>query len=200
MRYVLAVLAAVALLSVPGLGQINVTLVADSPVIGIGQQTQVHVWAQGSGGGLAALGGSVVASGDAALETVAGSFSFVPSFLSWEQYDPGDGSQLFPPAVGAAGVNGGWSGFGSMQTALPLDEGFARLAAVEIASYTVEGLALGTVSLSFVGGEFGNFMPLECNESLALGTLTGATITVVPEPVTLALLAVGGLAMVRRRR
>ncbi len=40
----------------------------------------------------------------------------------------------------------------------------------------------------------------EIDKSNPLGTITPMTITVTPEPVTLALLALGGLLAVRRRR
>ncbi len=57
----------------------------------------------------------------------------------------------------------------------------------------------GYVTLTFVPAIAGGYKPAECNKSTAIGTITPVALCVVPEPLTLALLALGGLGFVRRR-
>ncbi len=190
---VLAAVAVVALLAGSSPGLINVMLVADQTVLVPGQTTTIHIWAQGTAAGLFSLGGSVVASGTPGeLAANPDSFAWVPEFLSPPQY---------PPAAGTPGANGGWSGFGSMQADYyHPNANYGKTDYVELASYTITAqLASGAATLGFSGGSVSGFKPAETNKSVTLGTITPVTITIVPEPATMALLVLGSLLVTRRR-
>ena len=58
----------------------------------------------------------------------------------------------------------------------------------------------GNVTLSFSGKTGAGYKPVEVDKSTVMGTVTGLVIHVTPEPVTMALLALGGLLVARRRR
>lgn len=194
MRGILFAVAVIAWLAASSFGAIQVTLVVDSPTLYVGQQTQVRILAQASAG-LAGLAGDIEAIGDGVLSADAGSFAFAPTFSSWTAVAP-----EFAPRLGSPAAGGGWSGFGSMQTALPYEKTFAQFEAVEIASYTVHGVAPGLVTLAYSGRKVGGFLPAECDKSLVVGTPTSAVIEVLPEPGTLALLGLAGLVVTRRRQ
>lgn len=196
MRSVVAGIVVLAALTSPALGVIKISIVPETPTLYVGQQTTVRVFAQGTDAGVASIGGSIVASGDDALESVAGSFAFAPEFLAW-----GDVSSRLEPALGTAGPNGGWSRFGSMQTARPVSYDYGRLAFVEIASYTVRGLAEGQVTLDFLAETVKGYFPVEANQEVVVGPVSSATVQVLlPEPASMVLLVLAcGAALARRR-
>lgn len=193
MRNLLTALVVVGLLAAPSLGVINVKITADETNLTPGATTTVRIWGQGTDAGLYSLAGDVVASGDAGvLTSTAGSLAFSPLFHP---------TSLFAPNPGAAGANGGWNGFGTMQTTWDTpNPDLGRDDYIEVASYTVAAGNQGTVSLSFVAQSISGYKPVETNKALTLGAVTPVAINVVPEPVTMALLAIGGLVAVRRRR
>ncbi len=191
MRNVLMTLVVVGLLAAPSLAVINVGLASSKTTMNVGDTAVITVSGQGTTAGLFSLAGNITASGASAL-TSTGPFAWVSSF-----------SPTFGLTAnnGVAGVNGGWSSFGSQQTNyLTPDATFAKAAPVALASYTVTATAPGQVTLSFVNGTVGGYKPVETDKSSVIGTLTPVTITVTPEPVTMALLALGGLVVARRRR
>lgn len=191
----LVVMVLAATLAASAQAVVIVSVVPDQQTLTVGEQTQVRVLAQGTAAGIGSLGGSIVADGDDSLEAVAGSFAFVPQFQSWSAASP-----VLAPVLGSAGPNGGWASFGSMQTALPPDSAFGKAAAVELASYTVQAVAPGQVTLAFQAGEVQGYLPAETDAGHSLGTLSAAQITVlVPEPASLLLLALTGAGLLRRR-
>ena len=195
MRFVGGILL-IGLLGSPVFGVIQVSLVPDSSTLYVGQQMQIHVWAQGTASGIASLGGDILGSGDEALAAVSGSFAFVPEFQAWTSV-----SEAFAPALGTPGERGGWARFGSMQTAYPhVDPAYGRASAVEVASYTVQGVAIGQVTLTFQPGEVKGYLPAETDLSTLMGQINEAVVTVVvPEPAGLSLLTLALLGIRSRR-
>ncbi len=190
MRNFVMALVVVGLLAAPSLGVVNVRIVPTDTEILIGQETvvTVEVTTGTAGVGVYALAGSVVPSQAGVLGNV-GTLAFDGAYLA---------SSSFPYAIGSA-ANGGVAGFGSVRTGVTNADNWADLQWKPFATYTVAGLAEGVVGLSFVEGSFAGWMPLDSSYG-GLGTVTGATINVVPEPATMALLALGGLAIIRRRK
>lgn len=191
MRIAAAAVLVVAMLVGQGLAVVNVTLVADQPVLEVGQQTQVHILAQGTQGAIYGMAGNILASGEG-LEATPGSFTFDPDMLS-----------SFPIAYGTPGPNGGWNGFGTKQTSSSLDRTFALQVWEEVASYTVTAVSLGDTVLTYdweTGEMYNGWTTVEVGflRTTQLGTVTPATITVVPEPSMFALLALGTAALRRR--
>jgi hypothetical protein len=195
MRHVCVATAIVGLLSAVSLGAVGVKLTADNLFLTTGQTTTVRVLAQGSTAGIASVAGGINALGTPGLLTSdPGSLGWVSQFAS---------DAMFPPEVGAAGSNGGWSDFGSQQTDyLSMDSTYGKDDFVEVAHYTVTaGAAQGLVSLSFLRSPVTGFKCVETDQSVVMGTFSPVTIAVnVPEPLTLALLGLGGLLIARRRQ
>jgi hypothetical protein len=212
MRTVMMTLVVASLLAAPSLGMIYFNLTADGPVVGQvnigdsygdlvrlapGATTTIHLWGMGTTWGLFAFAGSVVAgaSDPMLLTTNANSMVFSPL------YNP---SAPFSPKPGTAGSNGGRDNFGSQQT----DWGnphadYGRTAYIELCSYTVTAASsdVGIVTLRFVPGLVSGYKPIETDKSSVLcPTIALVGIQVIPEPMTLALLALGGRVVVRRRR
>ncbi len=201
MRYLCMVVLLSGLLAATSWGEINVKVTADDSSLSSGQTTTIRVLAQGSAAGIASLAGSINASGTAGLlNSNAGSLAWVPAFASDNSTPPN-----FPKQLGAAGPNGGWSAFGSMQTNYgTMDPTYGKIDFVEVAHYTVTAMAKATsdpesVSLQFSGSRIEGFKPVETDLSTTMGSITPVTITVTPEPITLSLLALGGLVAARRR-
>ena len=212
MRTLVMALVVVGLLAAPSLGMIYFKLTVDGPVVGqvnigdsygdlvrvaTGATTTIHLWGMGTTLGLFAFAGSVVAgaSDPMLLTTNASSMVFSPL------YNP---SAPFPPKPGTAGSNGGRDNFGSQQT----DWGnpradLGRTAYIELCSYTVTATSsdFGIVNLRFVPGTVSGYKPIETDKSSVLcPTIALVGIQVIPEPMTLTLLALASLVVVRRRR
>ncbi len=190
MRSFVMVLVVVGLLAAPSLGLVNVRIVPSQTQLNVGEQTVVaiEVGTGEVGVGVYALSGSVIPSAAGVLANV-GDLTFDPAYRA---------APSFPYTVGTAG-NGGVAGFGSVRTGATTTDDHGDLEWVPFATYTVVGASLGTVELNFVEGLYGGWLPLDSNGN-GLGTVTSGTITVVPEPTTMALLALGGLLIARRRR
>lgn len=194
MRNLLMALLVVGLLAAPSLGVINVKLTADQTSLAAGQSTTVRLWAQGTGAGIYAMGGDIKpAITDAAgqLVSTAASFAFTSDFIP---------TGLFSPKLGTALANGGWQNFGSQQTTWDTpNSSLGKAAFVEVAHYTVTAQpGLNSVTLTFAGKSVSGYKPLETDKTGVMGT--NASVTITPEPVTMALLAIGGLVVARRRR
>lgn len=195
----LVTLAMVGLLAGPSLGVVNTKLMADETLLTYaGQTTRVHILAKGTVFGLACLGGDIAAQavvttgGPVCLSADVGSFAWVPLFTS--------GASV-PCRLGAPGAQGGWNDIGSQQTDyMMLNPDYGKAEYVEVASYTVTAVSNGRVTLSFVGGNRGGFLPRDTDKSKTIGTATPVQILVAitPEPATIALLALGGLTIRRR--
>ena len=189
----LAVIAIVlCLLTAPSLATIMVTLTADQTVLNYGQSTVVRIWGQGDAAGLYSLAGDILATGDNVL-TSTGPFTWSGAF-----------SPAFPfsPKTGTAGTDGGWLNFGSMQTGWGTpDWTFAKASLVDLADYTVTADSVsGTVTLTLSPKTVSGYKGLEVDKTSVWGQIVPVSISVVPEPATLSLLALGGLALIRRRR
>lgn len=218
MRNLLAV-ALVALCVVPAMAWVNVDFrfvdATGDGVLDIDEVGTVEIWAEGRAQveadtkGLYALAGNVTAEqveGTApSLESVAGSFAWDALFSGSFPAMPVDG----PNVKGEALFNGAWgggtyNGIASTQTAFP-PTAYGKLEFVKVATYQVKGLAAGKVQLGFVGPPAGTFVngtaPSDGTTGTGrqIGTVTGGLIEVVPEPMTMALLALGGLVVARRR-
>jgi hypothetical protein len=190
MRSGITALVAVCMLAGPVLGIINVTVSADGPVVdgkvqlANGTTTSIRISVQSED--LIMFAGDVTATGTPdLLNTNQGSFTWVPG---WD----GFGSK-----VGTPGANGEWDGFASSWGMF----GTSFLSG-QIASYTVTAGPTGTgdVTLAFAARTINGVKPMEGSKASVLGVLTPVTIHVTPEPATMIMLALGGLALVRRRR
>lgn len=188
-----------AVCAVPAMGALSAKIVASDTELMVGETATIEVWGQGSTKGLWTMAGSVVASGDVALSANAGSLAFDALFPGNGTFLIGIGGAAVP---GAAGANGGWDLFATSQATLPADNNVGKTAFAKVATYTVTAVAPGVVNLTFVDAPLtfgvvtggGSTAP-----DKAWAGITGASITVVPEPMTMALLALGGLFVARRR-
>jgi hypothetical protein len=204
MQRLLMALLVTVLLAAPSLGVINIKVVADSPVLSVGQSTVVRIFAQGTNAGVFALGGYIEATGSTDWLTTVGTMSFD------SLYSP---AGLFPPKAYPGTTNYAKGGFGD---ATPVNSGFGtqqtdwgtpipscgRDEYVQVCHYTIvaDGWSYGStnVTLRFVPKTIAGYKPLEVDKTGILGLVTPAVIT-TPEPMTLVLLALGGLAAARRR-
>ncbi len=175
----------------------NIMLTADKTPLDVGETTTIRMWAQATQAGMGSAAGSTVATGDAGTLT---SVAIVgePNVNGW--------NPLFAPIFsltckpGTPGTNGGWTGFGSEQTNyLIMDPAFAKDNLVDLFDYTVMGAGPGTVTLTVVPGTVLPFRFVETDKTQVFGTNASVTISVTPEPVTVYLLALGGLLIARRR-
>jgi hypothetical protein len=200
MRTLMMALVVAGVLATSSQGVVNVKVVADGPIVSGKVQlansasTTIRILGQGTTAGLFALAGSVRAgAGNPVLLTSVGPMVFAP------EYNP---TGLFTPKPGVPGPNGGWENFGTQQTdwGTP-DSSLGRAAYIEVCHYTITALPAGTgdVTLSFTYGlTISGYKPLETDKTGVLGTLTPVTIH-VPEPIGMALLALGSLVLTRRR-
>jgi hypothetical protein len=194
MRNLVLALVVVGLLAVPSFGAVNVSLTAVNSSIAVGETATIYVSGQGDVAGLFSLAGNVTAStsdGGALTSTAASSVwdvNFSPTFG-------------LTPKPGTAGVNGGWSLFGSEQTNyLSPDANYAKAAPVAVFSYKVVGATQGHVTLHFAPATVSGYKCTETNKAVTMGTITDVVVTITPEPATMVMLALGGLALIRRRR
>jgi hypothetical protein len=147
--------------------------------------------------GVADVAGSIVA--NVAGGMVSSGFAFAPAwtgtFADTQNY------------LGTPGANGGWDNFGVTQNTALADSNtptYGQGVFVNLASWTVVA-GSKTTTFSFVPDDNFDFGPLY-NALVGVDASTGmvfnlipASIVVVPEPVTMALLALGGLVIARRR-
>lgn len=189
-----------AVCAVPAMGTLTAKVVAPAE-LQFGEVGTVEVWVRGDTKGVWTVAGSVVASGDVVLSANAGSLAFDAAFPGNSTFLIGVGGT---PALGTPGANGGWDVFVTSQGTFPANNNIGKADFAKALTYTVTaGDVAGTANLTFVD------LPLNVNGmatgggSLAIdrawGEITGASITVVPEPMTMALLALGGLFVARRR-
>lgn len=172
MRNVLSGMVFMSLLTGQAQALINIRLTADSTSLSPGQTTTIRIWAQGTESGIFSLGGHIVASGPAVLTATPGTFAWNPAFSP---------NEIFEPEDGEPGANGGWSGFGSVQTQWSQpDSACAKADYVQVASYVVSaGTNSGEVLLTFAGARILGFMPLEVDGTITMGTLTPVSIRVI---------------------
>ena len=179
------------LLAAPSLGVINVKLTADNTFMNIGQTTTIRIWAQGTNAGIYSLAGNITAVSGDSLAAVPGSFLWTPEFSGL----------YFPfPIIGTAGVRGGWNNFWARQAdwGTP-NQDLGHADYIEVANYRVQCVGMGMTTLAFSAATVNGLKPQEVDKTGVLGTLLSVQAGEVPEPVSLALLAVGVLAAARRR-
>ncbi len=201
MRNLLMAVVTAGLLAASSPGVINVAVVADGPVVDgkvqleVGATTTVRIMAQ-SAGGIFSMSGDVVANlADPTLLTSNADSWSIP--VAFNPFSP-----PYPPH-GEPGPNGGWINWAVQQpNYLNPDPNIGVANYVEVFEYTVTATAPGPgdVHLMPVLHAVDGYKPMEVNKGTILGTLTGVTIHVVPEPATLCLLALGGMLVARRRR
>lgn len=194
MRNLLMALVVVALVAAPAMASVSVRLVWDGGDIWIGQTATVSIQMQGSTKSPGQLGGDIHAFSVDGGRVVSSNFAWVPQFTA-----------PYSPLSGAALSDGGWGGFGSMQP-IPNDRTVGLAPNWwTVATFTVTGAQMGYVTLAITPAYTGGFGPCKsiANPTIdsTIGTLTPVVISVgIPEPVSLVLLAVGGLFAARRRR
>jgi hypothetical protein len=184
---------------------VNVKLVADDTELLQGESTVVRVFAQGTVAGVFSLGGYISAAAPVDVLTSVGGMTFTPAFQPTGLFTPKSVPGTVNFAKGGFGdLSPSTSGFGSEQTEWGTPDSTVGLADyIEVCYYTVTAdtavTAPQSVTLHFNTKTVSGYKPLEVDKTGVLGTITDATITVVPEPMTMALLALGGLFLARRR-
>ena len=171
---------------------VNVTVSLDNTTINVAGTTTLHVYGQTASG----TAGDGIVSWDVDLTvgntTVAGLGLPVTLGSSWDhiggQSSTGTWSSPTLDAIYDLAGSGTERGVGSP---------------VELFSATISGLALGTSTLTiqadyFIGADFTTVVGL--NDDAGVYTSASTTLTVVPEPVSVSLLALGAMVLVRRRR
>ncbi len=185
----------VGLLVAPSFGLINVALTASNLTPMPADVITITVSGQGSAAGLYALGvNSVASTSDGGVLTTVGPGTWVAAMIP---------PNPFTTKNGVVAANGGLSQIGSEQVNyLSPDPTYALNSLVPVFSYqvTVGNTPGSHVTLSLTTGTYGGYKCAETNKATAIGALTPVTITIMPEPVTMALLAIGGLLVARRRR
>lgn len=205
MRNLLMALVVVGLLAAPSLGVVNVKLVALDTELANGESTVVQVWGQGTAAGLFAMGGYITAAGSEDVLTSTSGMSFDPLYTPSGLFSPKSVPGVTNYAKGGFGdLSPTTSGFGTQQTdwGTP-DSTLGQADYVLVGWYSVKAdvtpAAPVAVTLHFNTKTVSGYKPLEVDKTGVLGQITDATITVVPEPMTMALLALGGLFLARRR-
>ena len=198
MRNLLLSLVVVGLLAAPSMAVLNVKLIADKTTLNVGDTAVVSVQMNSSSAtkGIGQLGGNITAAGLLAL-TTNNNWAWTPGFTA-----------SVSPVSGTAGVNGAMASFGSAQPASGTVNTLGTNSVwVTVATYSVTALPVASetqVVLSLTPALVGGFGPIKSvfippSADSTLGVSTPLTLTVTPEPVTMALLALGGLFVARRR-
>ncbi len=173
MRNLLLSVALVGLVAGASPGVINVWLQADRTILNPGESTVIHVMAEGTESGLWMLSGDIVVSGTAGLLT--------SSNWAW---DSTFNYAVVPAVPGTPGPNGGMTGFGSMQTAYPPSNAYAKTSYVDVATYTVTVPPSvpqhAQLTFNFVVKTEGyhGFVPKETGGQRTIGTVWGVAIDV----------------------
>lgn len=196
MRNLFLALVVAGLLAAPSLGVINIKLTASKTTLDNSgtDSAVISLWAQGTVAGIFAAGGDIVAAGDSVLN--------VPDTgMQWEwTFAPTFGLTAKP---GTPGPNGTVINWGSEQTNyLSPEPWWGRTDYIRLGGYTVvaTGGAQGAVTLTVFPKTVSGYKFIETDKTMVMGQNIPVTINVTPEPVTAALLALGGIAVLRRRR
>lgn len=202
----LVILAVVALVAAPSFGAISLRVLVNGSAnaeLACGASATVSIEANcDANAGVAGSGGTIYADASG-MVTVSGSVVLNTAVF------PGAMPGFIDNEPGSAGPDGGWLGVGVAQSMLVQDPTVGNGVWVELANYQVvvddpcewcTYITLTPVANdNGVGGSIGNVV-IDTNLDTAIGAMVPAVVHLVPEPATLALLALGGLAAVRRRK
>ena len=185
MRNLLMALAVVALLAAPGSAAVKVKVESSAASIPIGGTATITVSVQAdpTDRGVASLAGDIVAGADGANPLGGLSASGWAFGASYNRQSPTYTN--FLSVGGAAGSNGGWASFGSMQangTDLPTSTSAAYGGAgswAVFATYTVQGTSAGYVKLTFAGGWVGGFKPDDTADDQTVDNTLGSVVVQV---------------------
>ena len=198
----MVILAVVALIAAPAFGAISMRVLVDgSPnaelQVGSTGTVSVEVTCD-SGAGVLAAGGSVY--GDVpGLESIPSSIE--PGFGWWPWPPPPPPFEWWHP--GWPGPNGGWECFGVSQNPLiPPDPSIGNGVWLELVRYRVDvvGDVCTYITLRPEMNTDPRILCTDTNGNVDIGAEIGAAVHIIPEPASLALLALGGAAAVRRRK
>jgi hypothetical protein len=191
-KSLLVVLLGVGLLAAPTFGTITAQITVDDPVIGLGETTTGYLWvgAVGQTQGIQSVSvtldvapGGVISLSDVAFQ--APLTDDLPQYLGTPLPDGGLDDVAAADSVFSPTTD--WA-TDAMQVALTFTvsgDGLG-LATINVLNDNDPSGYLGIVDYGFNAGDNADY--------------TGATVEVVPEPASLALLALGGIAAIRRRK
>lgn len=190
MRTLVAV-AAVLSLGSASFGGVQLWINTSSSSIPVGGTATISLEAGATDAGVASVGGYIVPSRN---DVLANNNLWFDS-ADFQGGIPNVGSGAYLVSNGNCGVNA----YQGSQTTNPF-LGYLPLT-VTVLTYTVTGVAPGSVTLTWQeNSRAPGPVPTVDTQSAGLERVYSTTITVTPEPATLALLSLGGLLIARRRQ
>jgi len=197
-KSLLVALLGVGLLAAPSFGVITANLVVDNPALNPGESTTVHLFVENAGGTAAIFAVAVQVAAD--VPGVIASSVPVTFVAPISDVNLGGSTGVVGPNGGVDDVAGSQPLFGP-----GLDLNYGLAGPVEALNFEVTAVGNpGDVVNLTILNEFDvpGFAGINdlASQTGDEADYTGATITIVPEPATLALLALGGLVAARRRK
>lgn len=199
MRNLLVVaMAVVGLAAAPALAVVHASLSVDDPdsTLLVGESTTVRLFV--SAVGEPANGGVMSVAVDILADVGGVILSTVPVTFNEPPFDV-DALPIYGP--GTAGPNGGVQDAAVSVPVFPPVRDVGLAGPVEVFNFQVTAVGVGVVTLTIDNQDIFGYRGI-VTWGQVFGddsTYDGATITVIPEPASLALLGMGGLALLRRR-